>query len=79
MRELGGETADDVTHRTTMLVVGDEGFLRKIDTSRKLRAVERSLPRILIVSETDFCQRAGLRTAADLKQGVGQGPAAARW
>ena len=24
VRELGGETADDVTHRTTMLVVGDE-------------------------------------------------------
>ena len=24
VRELGGETADDVTHRTTTLVVGDE-------------------------------------------------------
>src|SRR5262245_6775119 len=37
VRELGGDTAADVTHRTTMLVVGDEGFLTKIDTSRKLR------------------------------------------
>jgi tetratricopeptide (TPR) repeat protein len=68
VRELGGETADIVTHRTTMLVVGDEGFLSKIDTSRKLRTAERRIPRIQIVSETAFCRRAGLVTAADLKQ-----------
>jgi len=68
VRELGGETADLVTHRTTMLVVGDEGFLSKIDTSRKLRTAERQVPRVQIVSETAFCRRAGLETAADLKQ-----------
>jgi BRCT domain type II-containing protein len=54
VRELGGETADDVTKRTTMLVVEDEGFLRKIHTSRQLCAAERSIPRIQIVSETAF-------------------------
>jgi NAD-dependent DNA ligase len=59
VRELGGETADDVTKRTTMLVVGDEGFLSKIDTSRKLRTAERQIPRVQIVSETAFCRRAG--------------------
>ena len=68
VRELGGETADLVTHRTTMLVVGDEGFLSKIDTSRKLRTAERQIPRVQIVSETAFCRRAGLETAADLKR-----------
>jgi hypothetical protein len=68
VRELGGETADDVTKRTTMLVVGDEGFLSKIHTSRRLRAAERSIPRIQIVSETAFCRRARLLTADDLKQ-----------
>jgi tetratricopeptide (TPR) repeat protein len=68
VRELGGDTADDVTHRTTMLVVGDEGFLSKIDTSRKLRTAERQIPRVQIVSETAFCRRAGLETAADLKR-----------
>ena len=68
VRQLGGETADDVTHRTTMLVVGDEGFLSKIDTSRKLRTAERQIPRVHIVSETAFCRRAGIATAADLKQ-----------
>jgi len=68
VRELGGETADIVTHRTTMLVVGDEGFLSRIDTSRKLRIAERQIPRVQIVSETAFCRRAGLETAADLSQ-----------
>src|SRR5262245_11173226 len=68
VRELGGDTAADVTHRTTMLVVGDEGFLTKIDTSRKLRTAERQIPRVQIVSETAFCRRAGLETTADLKQ-----------
>jgi tetratricopeptide (TPR) repeat protein len=68
VRELGGDTADDVTHRTTILVVGDEGFLGKIDTSRKLRTAERTIPRVQIVSETAFCRRAGLLTADDLRQ-----------
>src|SRR5262249_60700792 len=44
VRELGGDTADDVTHRTTMLVVGDEGFLTRIDTSRKLRTAGGQIP-----------------------------------
>jgi tetratricopeptide (TPR) repeat protein len=68
VRDLGGETADDVSHRTTMLVVGDEGFLSRIDKSRKLRTAERSIPRIQIVSETAFCARAGLPTARELTQ-----------
>jgi len=68
VRELGGETGDDVTERTTMLVVGDEGFLGKIDKSHKLRTAERSIRRIQIVSETTFCALAGLPTVAELKQ-----------
>jgi tetratricopeptide (TPR) repeat protein len=68
VRELGGETADEVTQRTTMLVVGDEGFLSKIDKSRKLRTAERRVPRVQIISEETFCRRAGLLTAGDLKQ-----------
>jgi tetratricopeptide (TPR) repeat protein len=68
VRELGGEAADEVTQRTTLLVVGDEGFLSKIDKSRKLRTAERRVPRVQIVSEESFCRRAGLLTAGDLRQ-----------
>jgi len=70
VRELGGETADEVTQRTTLLVVGDEGFLSKIDKSRKLRTAERRVPRVQIISEEAFCRRAGLLTAGDLKQSL---------
>ena len=70
VRELGGETADDVTQRTTLLVVGDEGFFSKIDKSRKLRTAERRVPRVQIISEEAFCRRAGLLTAGDLKQNL---------
>jgi tetratricopeptide (TPR) repeat protein len=70
VRELGGETADEVTQRTTLLVVGDEGFLSKIDKSRKLRTAERRIPRIRIISEEAFCRRAGISTAGDLKQNL---------
>jgi tetratricopeptide (TPR) repeat protein len=68
VRELGGETAHDLTQRTTILVVGDEGYLTKIDKSRKLRAAERHMPQVQIISETAFCRRAGLLSANDLKQ-----------
>ena len=68
VRELGGATADEVTQRTTLLVVGDQGFLSKIDKSRKLRTAERRVPRVQIISEEAFCRRAGLLTASDLKQ-----------
>ena len=68
VRELGGDIADEVTRRTTLLVVGDEGFLSKIDKSRKLRIAERQVPRVQIISEEEFCRRAGLQTAGDLKQ-----------
>jgi tetratricopeptide (TPR) repeat protein len=68
VRELGGEIADEVTQRTTLLVVGEEGFLSKIDKSRKLRTAERRVPRVQIISEEEFCRRADLLTAGDLKQ-----------
>jgi tetratricopeptide (TPR) repeat protein len=70
VRELGGETANDVTQRTTLLVVGDEGFLSKIDRSRKLRTAEQRVPRVEIISEEAFCRRAGLLTTGDLKQNL---------
>jgi tetratricopeptide (TPR) repeat protein len=64
---LGGATADDVNPRTTMLVVGAEGFGRALqDKSAKLRRAEELQIRIL--SEEEFCQIAQVPTADALKQ-----------
>jgi tetratricopeptide (TPR) repeat protein len=71
---LGGETADDVTVRTTMLVVGSEGFggAGVRDKSQKLvRAEELSAQqqaRIEILSEDQFCRLAGVPTADALRR-----------
>jgi tetratricopeptide (TPR) repeat protein len=69
---LGGQTADDVNARTTMLVVGAEGFGSAAETSNKLRRAEelnsQTFTRIEIVSEDAFCQMAGVPTAEALRQ-----------
>jgi tetratricopeptide (TPR) repeat protein len=68
VQQLGGTTADDVNARTTMLVVGAEGFgpSPKDDKSQKLkRAEELKIP---IVSEEDFCRLAGVPTPESLKR-----------
>lgn len=68
---LGGQTADDVNLRTTLLVVGAEGFGTAAETSGKLKRAEelnQSDARIQIISEKTFCQMAGIPTADALKQ-----------
>ena len=66
--QLGGTTADDVNARTTMLVVGAEGFVsgQKDDKSQKLKRAEEL--NVRIVSEDDFCDLAGVPSAATLKR-----------
>jgi tetratricopeptide (TPR) repeat protein len=75
---LGGETADEVTARTTLLVVGAEraaGADPAADDgekSRKLRKAEqvnaRDPGRVRIVEESEFCARAGMPAPAALRQ-----------
>jgi tetratricopeptide (TPR) repeat protein len=70
---LGGVTADDVSARTTMLVVGDEGFgPTSRDKSHKLQRAEalNAQPGCLIqiLSEADFCGLAGVPTPDALKR-----------
>lgn len=64
---LGGVTADDVNARTTMLVVGAEGFGPALqDKSNKLkRAEELKVP---VVTEEEFCRIAQVPTAHVLKR-----------
>jgi len=68
VRQLGGATGDEVNARTTMLVVGAEGFgpSPKDDKSQKLRRAEEL--NIRIVNEDEFCRLAGLQTPESLKR-----------
>jgi tetratricopeptide (TPR) repeat protein len=68
---LGGATADEVNARTTMLVVGDEGFAAGADRSNKLRRAEElnaSGAGIRVLREDDFCRLAGVPTSSTLRQ-----------
>ena len=84
VERLGGTSADQVTSRTTMLVVGAEGFSRtgapksnrredgQAEKSNKVKKAEevnaRSPGSVRILSEEDFCKLGGLPTADSLKQ-----------
>ena len=71
---LGGATSDDVNAKTTMLVIGAEGFgpTPEREKSNKLRRVEELNAqqglRIQIVSEEEFCRLAGVPTPSTLKR-----------
>jgi tetratricopeptide (TPR) repeat protein len=70
---LGGSTADDVNARTTMLVVGAEGFpaaggdkSNKLKRAEELNGVHDGQVRIL--DEDAFCRLAGVPTLEALKR-----------
>jgi tetratricopeptide (TPR) repeat protein len=74
---LGGATSDDVTAKTTMLVVGGEGFggspepagrdkSQKLKRAEELNAQQASPIRIL--SEDEFCGLVGVPSPQTLKQ-----------
>ena len=76
---LGGATAEDVNAKTTMVVVGGEGF-GSVDRSQKLRKAEElnalaggageagQAAQIRILSEDDFCRLAGVQPPEALKK-----------
>ena len=69
---LGGATADEVNARTTILVVGAEGFGPGAEKSNKLRRAEELNTQledpIRILAEERFCQLAGVPTPETLKR-----------
>ena len=72
---LGGDTADDVNAKTTMLVVGAEGFGRRGDRERARQAETRRRAerrgagaRSRSLSEEEFCRLAGVPTPEALKR-----------
>jgi tetratricopeptide (TPR) repeat protein len=81
---LGGATADDVNAKTTMLVIGAEGFgpvpeqpadgsMRPREKSNKLKRAEElnaqsGAAPIQILTEDEFCRLAGVQTPETLKR-----------
>jgi tetratricopeptide (TPR) repeat protein len=75
---LGGSTADDVTAKTTMVVVGAEGFgsreagVGARDKSNKLKRAEelnaQQAARIEVVTESRFCELARIPTPEALRR-----------
>src|SRR5262245_58738492 len=64
---LGGATGDEVNARTTMLVVGAEGFGPALhEKSNKLKRAEEL--NVRVVTEEEFCRIAQVPTASVLKQ-----------
>jgi len=73
---LGGATADDVNAKTTMLVVGAEGFAPPssgapdVKSNKLKRAAELNAaqPQVNVISESEFCTLAGVPTPEALKR-----------
>jgi tetratricopeptide (TPR) repeat protein len=69
---LGGVTADDVTVKTTMLVIGGEGFGPTAEKTHNLRRAEelntQGPPQIRILTEDQFCHLAGVPTIDAIRQ-----------
>jgi DNA-binding transcriptional MerR regulator len=78
VQDLGGAVADDVTSRTTMVVVGAEGFTSRVsdedqaEKSQKLRKADeinrRQAASIRIIGEDEFCRIANRPSPESLKQ-----------
>lgn len=69
---LGGSTGDDVNAKTTMVVVGGEGFGQSTDKSNKLKRAEelnaQGGAHIRVVTEEEFCRLAGVATPDAIKR-----------
>jgi tetratricopeptide (TPR) repeat protein len=62
---LGGSASEEVTAKTTMVVVGAEAA-PSLEKSHKLRKAEELKTRV--VNENDFCRMAGIQPPEELKQ-----------
>jgi tetratricopeptide (TPR) repeat protein len=70
IQALGGEASEELTARTTILVVG-ESAAREEDTTRLRRAEQanaKTPDQIRIISETEFCRLAGIASDNSLRR-----------
>jgi DNA-binding transcriptional MerR regulator len=72
VERLGGEVDDDVSARTTLLVVGSAGTPDAADKGRKIRRArtvnELAPDHVQVISEEDFCRRAGVPSSSELRK-----------
>jgi tetratricopeptide (TPR) repeat protein len=72
VERLGGEVDVDVSARTTLLVVGSAGAADDADRGRKIRRVravnELAPDHVQVISEEEFCRRAGVPSNTELRQ-----------
>ena len=69
VEQLGGRIAQEVTARTTMLVVGAEATAGKSGKLRKAEEINVRTPgQVNIVGEQEFCRLAGLLSDDELRQ-----------
>jgi len=62
---LGGSSADEVTAKTTLVVLGGEGSAVTERSEKLRRADDLGIP---VISENDFCRMTGIQPPEDLKQ-----------
>src|SRR5688572_30080458 len=62
---LGGSTADEVTSRTTLVVVGAEAGPNAEKSQKQRKAEDLG---VRVITENDFCRMAGIQRPEDLKQ-----------
>jgi tetratricopeptide (TPR) repeat protein len=62
---LGGSSADEVTAKTTLVVLGGEGSTGTDKSEKLRRADDLGIP---VISENDFCRMTGIQPPEDLKQ-----------
>ena len=62
---LGGSAADEVTAKTTLVVVGAEGGASTEKSQKQRKAEDLG---VRVISENDFCRMAGIQPPEDLKQ-----------
>ena len=62
---LGGSTADEVTARTTLVVVGAEAGPNAEKSQKQRKAEDLG---VRVITENDFCRMAGIQPPEDLKQ-----------
>jgi tetratricopeptide (TPR) repeat protein len=62
---LGGSTADEVTSRTTLVVVGAEAGPNAEKSQKQRKAEDLG---VRVITENDFCRTAGIQPPEDLKQ-----------
>jgi tetratricopeptide (TPR) repeat protein len=71
VRKLGGTTPAGINKTVTLLVIGDEGYLKEISKSNKLKRAEEinaAGGQIRIISESEFLEMAGLESHSTLAE-----------